>query len=372
MPSDVLAPPDSLAALVAAEKDFVQVAHHIAAYCRLELETAQDVRQVIQSRHQVQAVHEYIAKLIGNRQQKLAAQNLLAEARLRQERWIGSWLRDHIQWGGGARFHDGTLDSVGVDKKNSHRWQSIAGLEEDVFETYIAETTTAERELTSAGALKLARLLRRSADIRERQAATHTYLQDQPGTFYTDLQALVSEGRRFACIYADPPWAYSNQGTRASTHNHYTTMTVEAICALPVGQLAADQCHLHLWCTNAFLFECPKIFAAWGFEFKSSFVWVKPHLGIGNYWRNSHEFLLLATRGGLTAQNRGLRSWLEADRTQHSAKPERIRDLVEALSPGPYLELFGRGEAPNWVVWGNECLPTNGRLLKLVGAEVYG
>jgi N6-adenosine-specific RNA methylase IME4 len=360
--------PDPLATLVTAEKDFVQIAHHIADYCRLELETAQDVRQVIQSRHQVQAVQDYIAKLIGNRQQKLKAQNLLAEARLRQERWIGSWLGEHIQWGGGARLHDATLDSMGIEKTTSHRWQAIATLPDDRFETYITDTTTADQELTSAGALKLARLLRKSADIQQRQAATQTYLQDQPGTFYTDLQALCAEGRRFACIYADPPWAYSNQGTRASTHNHYSTMTVEAICALPIGPLAADQCHLHLWTTNAFLFECPKIFAAWGFEFKSSFVWVKPHLGIGNYWRNSHEVLLLATRGGLTAQHRGLRSWGEFERGPHSAKPERIRDLVEALSPGPYLELFGRGEAPNWVVWGNECLPTNGRLLKFVGA----
>jgi N6-adenosine-specific RNA methylase IME4 len=197
-------------------------------------------------------------------------------------------------------------------------------------------------------------------------AITYTYLPDQAGTFVTDLGALVQTGQRFGCIYADPPWAYSNQSTRGSTRQHYATMTVEAICALPIRNLAADQCHLHLWATNGFLFECPRIFEAWGFTFKSSFVWTKSEMGIGNYWRNSHEFLLLGVKGGLTARHKGLKSWLQTRREGHSAKPEQVRDLVAALSPGPYLELFGRGYAAGWTVFGNECMPTNGRLFTAI------
>lgn len=176
---------------------------------------------------------------------------------------------------------------------------------------------------------------------------------------YTDLDELVRSGRKFATIYADPPWRYSNQGTRAATNNHYSTMTVEEIAALPVGELAAEKSHLWLWTTNGFLFECPRLFAAWGFEFRSSYVWVKPQIGIGNYLRNSHEFLLLATRGGLVGAARDVRSWGQYDRTRHSAKPEDIREsVVERVSPGPRLELFARRTTPDWTVWGNEVEQT--------------
>ena len=161
--------------------------------------------------------------------------------------------------------------------------------------------------------------------------------------------------KKYQVIYADPPWQYDNQATRASTENHYSGMTVNELCALPVAELAADDAHLHLWTTNAFLFECPRIFDAWGFEFRSSLVWVKPQMGIGNYWRNSHEFLLTAIRGDAKRFNdKSLKSWLQANRTAHSAKPELVRQFIERASFGPYLELFGRRIAPNWTVWGNQ------------------
>jgi N6-adenosine-specific RNA methylase IME4 len=169
-----------------------------------------------------------------------------------------------------------------------------------------------------------------------------------------DLAALGAGGQRFGTVYADPPWAYSNQGTRAATDNHYVTMTVDEIAALPVRDLAAPQGHLHMWTTNAFLFECPRILEAWGFDYKGVFVWVKPQIGLGNYWRVSHEFLVLGVRGGLTFDNHAARSWLEIDRGTHSAKPEQVRHLIETVSPGPRLELFGRAAAPGWTVWGNE------------------
>lgn len=170
-----------------------------------------------------------------------------------------------------------------------------------------------------------------------------------------DLAKLVEAGTKFGTIYADPPWLYDNQGTRASTGNHYDGLTVDELCALPIGDLTADDAHLHLWTTNGFLFDCPRIFGAWGFEFRSSFVWVKSQIGIGNYWRNSHEFVLTAIRGDAKSfSDHTLRSWLECDRGRHSAKPEQVRGFIEKASPGPYLELFGRRSAPGWAVWGNQ------------------
>lgn len=184
-----------------------------------------------------------------------------------------------------------------------------------------------------------------------------------------DLSALTSKGQTFGTIYADPPWSYENQGTRAATGNHYGTMTIAELATLPVKELAADRSHLWLWTTNAFLFDCPRLFEAWGFEFKSSYVWVKPQMGIGNYLRNAHEFLLLGVRGGLTAAAKDVMSWGEFDRTEHSAKPERIRtEVVERVSPGPRLELFGRRVAPGWVVWGNQVSRTMfDRNVKVIG-----
>lgn len=174
-----------------------------------------------------------------------------------------------------------------------------------------------------------------------------------------DLEALaqqVESGARapFGTVYADPAWQYGNQGTRGSTGDHYVGMTVEQICALPVSRLAAEQSHLHLWTTNAFLFDAQRVMQAWGYTYKSCYIWVKPQIGMGNYWRVSHEFLLLGVRGNLTFAANNLRSWGEFRRGQHSAKPEQIRDLIHVASPGPRVELFARRAVEGWTCWGNE------------------
>jgi len=169
-----------------------------------------------------------------------------------------------------------------------------------------------------------------------------------------DLESLVDSGQKFGTIYADPPWAYSNQGTRASTDNHYETMPIEDISALPIPQLTEDSAHLHLWTTNAFLFESREVLESWGFEYKSVFVWVKPQMGIGNYWRVSHEFMLLGVKGGLRFDNHSEMSWRAMDRTKHSKKPNEVANIIEGVSPGPRIELFGRLSRPGWTVWGNQ------------------
>ncbi len=170
----------------------------------------------------------------------------------------------------------------------------------------------------------------------------------------SDLDKLIVAGRKFSTIYADPPWQYSNQGTRAATNNHYKTMTVKEIACLPVENLTNNNAHLHLWTTNAFLFDAKEIIETWGFKYKSCFVWIKPQMGIGNYWRVSHEFLLLGVRGSQPFLDHHYKSWLEVDRIRHSKKPDEIQDIIEKVSPGPYLEMFGRRTRERWVVWGNE------------------
>ena len=164
----------------------------------------------------------------------------------------------------------------------------------------------------------------------------------------------MSDGKRFGTIYIDPPWPYENQATRAATDNHYRTMTLDEIAALPVRDLALDDAHIHLWTTNAFLFECKALLEAWDFEYKGVLVWVKPGLGIGNYWRVAHEFLLLGIRGNAPFLDHSQLSWFEAERLAHSEKPDDVREMIEAVSPGPYLELFARKSVDGWIVWGDE------------------
>jgi N6-adenosine-specific RNA methylase IME4 len=97
---------------------------------------------------------------------------------------------------------------------------------------------------------------------RRRRERLRSSLRDT--SIIADLDDAVREGRRFGCVYCDPPWPYDNQATRAATGNHYLGMTIEELCALPIAQLAADNAHLHLWTTNGFLFETPRLFAAGG------------------------------------------------------------------------------------------------------------
>jgi N6-adenosine-specific RNA methylase IME4/ParB-like chromosome segregation protein Spo0J len=169
-----------------------------------------------------------------------------------------------------------------------------------------------------------------------------------------DLGSLVASGRRFGTIYADPPWRYRNTRTGGAAERHYPTMAVEDIAALPVRELAAEQAHLHLWTTNAFLLEAHEVLKAWGFAYAGTFVWCKTQMGLGSCWRVSHEFLLLGVRGDCPFRDHGVRSWLEVPRRGHSEKPDEVRALVERVSPGPRLEMFARKVVPGWTVWGNE------------------
>ncbi|MFO0808978.1 MAG: MT-A70 family methyltransferase [Gemmataceae bacterium] len=173
------------------------------------------------------------------------------------------------------------------------------------------------------------------------------------GAMTGNFEALRRRGLRFGCVYADPPWRY-DRSPRGAASRHYRTMAVEEVARLPVADLAAPKCHLHLWAPHSFLFEAKAVLEAWGFTYKSIFVWVKPTYGNGYYWRAAAEFLLLGVRGGLRVRDRSVRNWLCAERGSHSTKPERVRDLIERVSPGPYLELFGRRAVPGWTVFGNE------------------
>lgn len=159
----------------------------------------------------------------------------------------------------------------------------------------------------------------------------------------------------FRVIVADPPWQYGNTSTRGAAEDHYATMTIAELCELEVEDRAADQSHLYLWTTNGFLREAFEVMDAWGFTYKTTLVWVKPQMGMGNYFRSSTEYVLFGIRGGLRTQARDMVNWFNAPRAQHSRKPDCFYDLVEKASAGPYLEMFSRRRRLGWEGWGHEA-----------------
>lgn len=163
---------------------------------------------------------------------------------------------------------------------------------------------------------------------------------------------------KYRVIYADPPWSYGNKlvDGYGAAEDHYPTMTIEELCALPVKDLAEDNAVLFLWVTSPLLEECFEVIRAWGFKYKASFVWDKLRKNFGYYNGVRHEFLLVCTRGSCTPDVPKLFDSVQSiERTEHSRKPEEFRQIIDTLYPhGKRIELFARRPAPGWEVWGNE------------------
>jgi N6-adenosine-specific RNA methylase IME4 len=194
------------------------------------------------------------------------------------------------------------------------------------------------------------------------QAATEKLTRQQLRTLVRDLRRQEQrwpEGK-YALILADPPWKYATGPGGYLPENHYPTLTSEEIAALPVVDLAADDCLLYLWVTNKHLREALlTVLPAWGFAYVTNHVWVKGGLGMGVWTRARHELLLIATKGSPTPADGPDRadSVIEAPRREHSRKPDEVYDLIERQYPGvPKVELFARRSRPGWARWGNERL----------------
>lgn len=183
-----------------------------------------------------------------------------------------------------------------------------------------------------------------------------------------DLLSAVG-GRKFATILADPPWQFQNRtGKVAPEHkrlSRYGTMTLDDIKALPVPAISAATSHLYLWIPNALLPEGLAVMQAWGFQYKSNLVWHKIRKdggpdgrGVGFYFRNVTELILFGVRGKnarTLAPGRSQVNFMSTRKREHSRKPDEQYAIIEACSPGPYIELFARGDRKRWFGWGNQA-----------------
>ena len=170
--------------------------------------------------------------------------------------------------------------------------------------------------------------------------------------------------KKYKVIYADPPWRYQSTKIRGAADNHYPTMDIDDICALPVQQLADRDCILFLWATFPKLAEALRVIREWGFTYKSvAFVWIKqnkkaPTLfwGMGFWTRSNAEVCLLATKGSPKREGRAVHQVIVSPVEEHSKKPDEARRrIVQLMGDVPRIELFARQSSPGWDVWGNEA-----------------
>lgn len=174
--------------------------------------------------------------------------------------------------------------------------------------------------------------------------------------------------RKFATVLADPPWQFHNRtGKMAPEHKRllrYPTMTLQEIKDLPVEAITEDTAHLYLWVPNALLAYGLEVMAHWGFTYKTNLIWYKirkdggpDRRGVGFYFRNVTEMILFGVRGAnaRTLQpGRRQENIICSQKREHSRKPDEQYAIIEACSPGPYIELFARGNKEGWFCWGNQ------------------
>jgi N6-adenosine-specific RNA methylase IME4 len=275
--------------------------------------------------------------------------------------WIGDWwvFGENRKWGKGREIAEqvgwpyqylADCGSVARAYQFSYRYENLTWLHHRLA---MAESDPRKRRQWLARAVKEQWSTNQLKTEIARQAAL-----DKCAKIDLDAQKLG----RVPVLYGDPPWQYEHPpmgGSNRSIENHYPTMTLDQICALPVAQIAHDDSVLFLWATNPKLYEVMKVLDSWAFDYRTDMVWVKDKIGMGYYAREKHETLLIARRGELPPPVPDMRpdSVIEAPRLEHSAKPTIVYDIIDRMYPTLHkVELFNRGglSRPLWKAWGNQ------------------
>ena len=237
------------------------------------------------------------------------------------------------------------LDETGTSNKMAAQWQRMATVPEPEFQEHINNVLENGQELTSAGVDRLALAEHRKRVKAERREA-------------------VSPAGKYRVLYADPPWSYGNSGIIGNDNygrakRHYPDMSITELVDMgeDIKEIAEKDAVLFLWVTSPLLAECFPVIEAWGFKYKTSFVWDKIKHNFGHYNSVRHEMLLICTRGSCTPDAKTLIDSVQSieKSRKHSEKPEQFRQIIDSLyTSGARLELFARADAPGWDRWGNE------------------
>jgi N6-adenosine-specific RNA methylase IME4 len=284
-------------------------------------------------RDKAEALRKYL-KSVG-----AAVEDLLgaAEIKIRAERRMGAELRKlELHAGRPPKNADtmsgfSTLADLGVEEKQSQRWQLVDSIPEETFEAHIAEVREAKGELTTAGVIRIAKRLAGDAEVADIAAG----------------RILVPEGT-YRCLVVDPPWPMQKIEREVRPNQvafAYPTMTEQELIDYQlVTEKTAEAGHLWLWTTQRFLPLAFRLVEVWGFDYLCTLTWCKPGgfqpVGLPQY---SSEFILLARRAGLPFMDtKDFGTWFQAPRREHSRKPAEFYDLVRRVSPGPRIDMFCR------------------------------
>jgi len=180
--------------------------------------------------------------------------------------------------------------------------------------------------------------------------------------------------KKYQIIYVDPPWRFKNYNDDTATRwvgKHYSLMSFEDICNIPIKTISGDNCILFLWATFPTLQQAFKLIERWGFTYKTvAFVWIKTNhnksifMGMGYWTRSNSEICLLATKGHPKRVNANVSQVVISKREEHSKKPDIIRNMIVTLVGNlPRIELFARQKIEGWDTWGLEVPKEIQRLL---------
>lgn len=292
-----------------------------------------------------------------------------------QRAWVAAKI-SNLDWG--QKSSEGSIDlstaatllnvsEPSIKRARVVRDHGVPELQEKVAKGEVAPSTAADvarlpaveqQEIVARGEkeiLQAAKQIRAEKAVERREERIHRIEEISRGN-----TPLLTK-RRYPVIYADPPWRYENPpmgGGNRSIENHYPTMTLEEICALPVSEVAADDAILYLWATAPKLIECFEVIKAWGFEYRTNMVWDKMKIGMGYHARNQHELLLICKRGDMPPPAPGQQppSVIRVERGEHSVKPAEFYEIIERNYPGiGKIELFCRSPREGWDAWGNQA-----------------
>jgi N6-adenosine-specific RNA methylase IME4/predicted transcriptional regulator len=296
---------------------------------------------------------------------------------LEVDQWVRERLGGYIKLSIAERRE--AVKNLTEDGYSTREMADILGVSHQTVANTVNNLTPLDAVATLAAEETVQRIIKREERDRERQEhrdAKHV----EDGCTVDDLQTLITGGKKFGVIYADPPWVYkvySGKGKKRSADRHYKenedtgerTLSIEDLKALPILDLAADDCALFLWAVMPELPGALEVMNAWGFAYKTTaFVWVKTsesasgialngdglHWGMGYWTRANAEVCLFGTRGAPKRNAKNIHQILISPVGEHSRKPEQTNARIERLVDGPYLEMFGRRPMPRWTVWGND------------------
>lgn len=302
------------------------------------------------------------------RKQKLKEAQDIAEAVLDAEVRIGELMAKVPKASGGQPFHENSTNNTAVMSRQQTKADVIRDAGFTPMQVSRFETLAAHPEIVAqakAEARENDDIVSRSLVLEKVKAQKREELREQRDSAIQDQIErpktnnhvdIFTTDRKYRVIYADPPWSYNDKQNiemLGGAEKHYLTMPLDEICKLPIP--AEDNAVLFIWVTSPMLEDSFKVINAWGFKYKTSFVWDKVAHNMGHYNSVRHEFLLICTRGSCTPDVAKLfDSVVSIERTEHSRKPKEFRDMIDTLYPiGNRLEMFAREAPEGWDVWGN-------------------